>query len=216
MGGHPLGELLRAAADGKPPPPDGRVRVVPPLGGPVHAVVGFPSHHVVAAPVSVGEVDQVLAAAGEEEGAALHPSFLIWLGQRLGSAPGSVDVVLVAPTRPATPPLALTERSDLATHPRVRRARRYRSDVEVFTDTDARGLMALGRGVAGRLEVVIEVDDAHRGGGVARGLASAAAARVSGEPLFAQVAVANAAALRAFLAAGYGPVGGECLFAADG
>jgi hypothetical protein len=36
-----------------------------------------------------------------------------------------------------------------------------------------------------------------------------------GEPLFAQVAPGNAASLRAFLAAGYRPVGAEVLFLRD-
>jgi len=36
--------------------------------------------------------------------------------------------------------------------------------------------------------------------------------RSSGEPLFAQVAPGNAASLRAFLAAGFVPIGAEVLF----
>ena len=98
-------------------------------------------------------------------------------------------------------------------HERVTRARAYRTDVEVHTDAQARGLVILGRGLAGRLEVSIEVHPEHRGRGVGSDLARAALKLVTdGEPLFAQVAPGNVASLRAFLAAGYKPIGSEVLF----
>ena len=97
-------------------------------------------------------------------------------------------------------------------HPRVSRANRYRVDVRAY-EADG-GLLVLGRGLAGRWEVAVEVDPAYRGRGLGRRLAAAAPGLLPpGEPLWAQVAPANVASLRAFLAAGYRPVGAEVLLA---
>jgi RimJ/RimL family protein N-acetyltransferase len=61
--------------------------------------------------------------------------------------------------------------------------------------------------------VGIEVDASARGRGLGTALAAAAPALVpAGAPLWAQVAPANTASLRAFLAAGWRPVGAEVLF----
>jgi GNAT superfamily N-acetyltransferase len=71
----------------------------------------------------------------------------------------------------------------------------------------------LGRGLAGRLEVSVEVEPEHRGAGLGRAMAEAARALAApGELLFAQVSPGNVASVRAFLAAGYRPVCGEVLF----
>ena len=97
-------------------------------------------------------------------------------------------------------------------HARLRRAERYRSDVRAYGVEG--GLLVLGRGLAGRWEVSLEVDPAHRGRGLGRRLIAAAIALVPlGAPLWAQVSPANVASLRAFLAAGYTPVGAEVLLA---
>jgi RimJ/RimL family protein N-acetyltransferase len=70
----------------------------------------------------------------------------------------------------------------------------------------------LGRGVAGRWEVGVEVEPGYRGKGLGRELAVAARHLVpGGAPLWAQIAPGNAASVRAFLAAGYRPVGAEAL-----
>jgi L-amino acid N-acyltransferase YncA len=75
--------------------------------------------------------------------------------------------------------------------------------------------VALGRGLAGRWEVGIEVDEHRRGSGLGRRLAAAARHLVpDGRPLWAQIAPGNAASVRAFLAAGYRPVGQEALLVA--
>jgi L-amino acid N-acyltransferase YncA len=71
----------------------------------------------------------------------------------------------------------------------------------------------VGRGLAGRLEVSIEVDPARRGRGIGEALAAGARSLApDGEPIFAQVAPGNVASLRAFLAAGYRPICSEVLF----
>jgi hypothetical protein len=207
--------LLRDAATGNPPAADGRVEVWPAPPGPVDAVLAFTAHHVIAA-----GVDPDLVATWLPEGdlsAPMSPGFLGWLGERLGSRPGSLDVVLAAEGLAGDPPLELRPELDLERHQRVARALRYRSDLRVWTDPDGVGVLTLGRGLAGRRELAFEVDPARRNRGLGRRLAAAARHLVpAGEPLFAQVAPGNAASLRVVEAAGFRPVGAEVLFHRDG
>jgi hypothetical protein len=102
-------------------------------------------------------------------------------------------------------------RDELAEHPRVQRARSHRSDVVVLGDET--GLAVTGRGLAGRLELAVELlDPATAGSGAGRRLIRGAlAALVPGEWCFAQVSPGNAASLRAFLACGFTPIGSEVL-----
>ncbi|MGW4408033.1 GNAT family N-acetyltransferase [Nonomuraea sp. NPDC004702] len=115
---------------------------------------------------------------------------------------------LAAPA-PGPPPLPLEELT-AGDHPRVVRARRYRDAVRVWVTGDGAGLVTLGRGVAGRWEAAVEVEPEHRGRGLGRSLAAAARHLTPG-PLWAQIAPGNAASVRAFLAAGYLPMGAEVL-----
>lgn len=205
---NPLLELLHAAADGAYPPPDGTVDVLPPPPGPSDAVVAFTAHTFVAADVTR---DEVLARLPDGDlGAPLSPAFLVWLHERLGAVPGVLDVVLVADPLRGT--AAVEARSDLDDHPRVERSRRHREDVAVYSRDD--GIVTIGRGLARRLEVSVEVEPGSRRVGLGRSLALAARCLVD-EPLFAQVSPGNSASLRAFLAAGYRPIGSEVLFLRD-
>ncbi|MDQ3733611.1 MAG: GNAT family N-acetyltransferase [Actinomycetota bacterium] len=80
---------------------------------------------------------------------------------------------------------------------------------------DARpgGQDALGRGLAGRWEISLEVEEVRRGAGLGRRLAAYGRALLPAKALlWAQVHPANVASMRAFLAAGYRPVGAEVLF----
>jgi len=211
-GRHPLSVLLDAAARGSFPPADGGVEVFGPPPGPSDAVVAFSSHNVVAGGVDPAEVHARLPRS--DPGAPMDPSFLLWLGGRLGSGPGMLDLVLVefGQSRTAST-ILLVPRHDLAGHPRVERSIRYRTDVAVYSDEAGRGIVVLGRGLAGRREVSVEVDPAHRGIGLGRTMAAAAATLVpTGEPLFAQVSPGNVASVRAFLAAGYRTICSEVLF----
>jgi hypothetical protein len=139
-------------------------------------------------------------------------AFLHRLGERLGTKPGVLDAVLAVPAgeRPERPDLRL----DLVganDHGRVQRALRYRQDVQVY-ETEG-GVLTIGRGLARRLEVSVEVEPNARAAGLGRALARAGLALApSGEAVFAQVSPGNAASLRAFLAAGYRPIGSEVLF----
>jgi hypothetical protein len=164
--------LLQDAATGNPPPADGVVEVWPAPPGPVDAVLAFTAHHVVAVGV---DLDLVAARLPDGDlGAPMAPAFLGWLGERLGSHPGSLDVVLAAAGLGGTPPLALRAGLDPGRHPRVARALRYREELRAWTDPDGAGVLVLGRGLAGRREVAFEVEPAARNRGLGRLLAAAA------------------------------------------
>lgn len=174
-------------------------------------VVGGTAWHVVAADVDPGWVAEQIAR--DPLAAPLGARFLTALGDRIGVEPCVVDAVLVAPPAAEGAGVPLRELPLGATeHPRVQRALAHRRDVRVWTTPDGGGLLAIGRGVADRWEVSVEVDPALRTRGLGTALVAAAPALVPGEPLWAQVAPANTASLRAFLAAGYRPVGAEVLF----
>ena len=211
MGHHPLTRILRAAADGTLPPPDGEVEVVPAPPGPCDAIVSFTAHLVIAAAVPTREVCERLTPG--DPGNWMHPSFLMWLGDRLGSRPGSHDLVLAARGVDETSDLELGLATELGGHPRVQAASRHRTDVRVYTDPDELGVLVVGRGLAGRWEFAFEVEPEGRNRGLGRRLALAARGCVpEGEPLFGQVAPGNAASVRSVLAAGFRPVGSEVLF----
>jgi len=126
---------------------------------------------------------------------------------RAGGGPTPAAPTATAPTATAPTPTAR--------HARIARALHYRDDVRAWQT--AGGVIVLGRGVAGRWETAIEVDPQCRGAGLGRQLASAARHLVpEGEPVWAQIAPGNAASVRAFLRAGFRPVGGEVLLTPPG
>jgi hypothetical protein len=198
---HPLLKILLAAADGRFPPVDGAVTVLPALGPGRECSVAFTGHAVVATALAP---DEMLAHKPDAYGGSLAPDFLRWLAGPNGDI-GVVDVTLVGRGRGGD---RLPLRPDLADHPRARRAMSMRSDVRVFGDE--RGVVTLGGGLAGRPELSIETVP----GGAGRGLGSALLADAlslvpAGEPLFAAVSPGNARSLRAFLAVGFTPIGSE-------
>jgi GNAT superfamily N-acetyltransferase len=132
-----------------------------------------------------------------------------------GSAPGADPQGGVGRSGLPLPDPAPTgwQPGDAAIHPRVERALRYRSDVRVWASEH--GVVILGRGLAGRWETAIEVNPASRNKGYGRALATAARHLVpDGRPVWGQIAPGNASSLRAFLAAGYLPVGSEVILTA--
>jgi hypothetical protein len=202
-------DLLCAAARGTFPPEDGVTEVVGAVEGAGAAVLSFTAHHVVAADVPAAEVHAVVDPTNLNGPAA--PSVLAWLADRTGLRAGSLDVILAWVPERAVPPSVPVREVEPGDHPRVVRARRWRRDLRVFAADD--GMVVLGRGLAGRLELSVEVDAARRDRGVARRLAAASlAAAAPDEPVFAQVAAANAASLRALQPAGFAAVGAEVLF----
>jgi hypothetical protein len=203
--------MLHAAAHGNHPPPDGFVEVMPSPGGPADAIVDFTAHLVVAADVPADDVLNELAVG--DLSAWTHPSFQLWLAERLGSKPGSRDLVMAAPSADHAD-VELTPRDDLGAHDRVVRAARHRTELRVFTDPDELGVLVIGRGLAGRMECAFEVEPSARHRGLGRRLALAARTFApEGAAIFAQVAPGNVASVRALLSAGFRPIGGEVLFA---
>lgn len=206
MAEHPLLPVLIAAAEGRFPPIDGAVEVMPPDDAGTWAVVEFTAHAYV-----LGDVDAVdLAERGADGfGGAAHPDLLHYLAGPAGWI-GSHDAVVVRPAgRTGEAPLPLLTGAD--DHPRVQRARRHRRHVTVRGD--GAGLAVVGSGLAGRTEISVELyDRSHGGAGEGRRLILATlAAMEPGERCFAQVAPGNAASLRAFLACGFAPIGSEVL-----
>lgn len=201
---HPLAALLVDAAEGRFPPADGLVEVHPPDAAGTHAVVELTGHSVLLTDRSPADV---VARGLHGYGGCTHPDALRWLAGPGGEI-GSLDAVLVRRAAPGAP---LPERDDLEDHPRVVRARAHRRDVRVFGDE--RGLVTLGSGLVGRLELSVELlDGARPAAGSGRALIHAGlAAAPAGAWVWAQVSPGNAASLRAFLACGFVPVGSEVL-----
>ncbi|MYV43273.1 GNAT family N-acetyltransferase [Streptomyces sp. SID1328] len=204
-----LPELLDAVADDRFLPPDGTVTVLPQLCQRDAGVMAFTAHTLVLTDEDPAWVRATLAAVDCDPLAApMHPRFLTALMDRTGRAAETVDALWVGTPLPGPPALAMRETADTG-HPRVVRARRRRDPVRVRVADG--GLLVMGRGVGGRLEVALEVEGG--GAGTGRGLALAARQLADG-PVWAQVSPGNARSTRAFLAAGYRPVGAELLLSA--
>lgn len=206
-----LATILRDAVKGSFPTADGSVTVLPQPMARDAGVWGFTAHAVVFADVDPGWVESHLPKG--DLGAPLGPPFLQALSEATNRRPGSIDMLCFAEPLAGPPDIDLTPEPDTG-HPRVARAHGYRDDVQAWRTADGNGVVLLGRGVAGRRETAIEVDENRRSRGLGRALAVAARHLAEpGEPLWAQVAPANAASVRAFLAAGFTPVGAEILLA---
>ncbi|MHC5903490.1 GNAT family N-acetyltransferase [Streptomyces sp. S6] len=203
-----LRDILDGAARGVFPPPDGGLTVVPQMSQRHAGVLSFTAHAVVFLDEDPDWVRAQLAGVDcDPLSAPMHPAFLHALLERTGRSAETVDAMLVAVPREGELPLPLREIEDPG-HPRVRYALERRAEVRVWEA--AGGVLVLGRGIGGRLEVSVEVDDLARGKGLGRQLV-AAARYLAGEPVWAQVAPGNARSVRAFQGAGYVPVGSEVL-----
>lgn len=207
-----LRPILLDAAEGRYPLDDGAITVVPPDATTgLHAVVSFTGHAVIA----TDRTQEACVAAGADGLAgALAPDLLRWLAGPSGWI-GVIDVVLVARgTGTGGTTLAPTGRYD--DHPRVHYARATRTGVLVLGDD--RGLVTLGRGLGGRTELGFElVGPGAHGEGLGRGLLMDLRSETpAGEVLYASCAPGNARSLRALLAAGFTPIGGEVLLRPEG
>ncbi|THA86072.1 GNAT family N-acetyltransferase [Streptomyces sp. A0592] len=213
--GRTLTEILDAAAEGRFPPPDGGTTVVPQEHHRDAGVLAFTAHSVV---FTDEDPDWVLATLATLDcdalAATMNPRFLAALLDRTGRRTDTIDLLTVAGPLPGRPAVELRETTD-PHHPRVRRALRRRHDVRVWSADG--GVLVLGRGVAGRWEAAIEVDEDVRHRGLGRQLARAARHLVpDGRPVWSQQATGNARSVRAFQAAGYRPVGAEALMRPPG
>jgi len=237
-----LAGLLDRAAAGEFPPPDGSVEILAQPAKRDAGVIALTAFNVVFADTDPGWIAAQLPA--DDLAAPLSATFLYELGLRLDRQAGSIDMLTCATPLPGAPPRALmlaeidpaqpgplpgelpaAVRSGggeapaapfpTGQHDRIVRALRYRDDVRAWQT--AGGVIVLGRGVAGRWETAIEVDPQYRGAGLGRQLASAARHLVpQGEAVWAQIAPANAASVRAFLSAGFRPTGAEVLLTPPG
>lgn len=206
-----LSHLIQDAERGSPPPADGVIRVIRQPSDADAAVVAFTSHVLVAADVEPAWVAGRLGRGDLSE--SMNPPFLAALCERVGRRVSSVDMMVYAPALDGAPPTDMRETRFVA-HPRVRRATRFRTGARVWT-TDG-GVLVLGRGLGGRIELAFEVDPDRRGRGLGRALARSARHLVgSVDPgragVWAQVAPGNAASVRTLLAAGFVPMGAEAL-----
>ncbi|GGN13800.1 GNAT family N-acetyltransferase [Streptomyces fuscichromogenes] len=203
-----LRDILDAAARGVFPPPDGRTTVVPQPSPRDAGVLSFTAHSVVFVDEDPQWVyDTLRATPSDPLAATMNARFLTALMDRTGREQETIDALLVAGPLPGPPDLALTELTGPG-HPRVAYARGRRDEVRAWAVRG--GVVTLGRGVAGRIEVSAEVDEGVRRRGLGRALVTAAR-HLATEPLWAQIAPGNARSMRAFQAAGYVPVGAEAL-----
>ncbi|MFC4022119.1 GNAT family N-acetyltransferase [Micromonospora sp. GCM10011542] len=205
-----LADILDAAAHGHFPPPDGGTTVVPQPSPRDAGVIAFTAHSVVFTDEDPRWVRRTLATLDcDGLAATMNPRFLGALLDRTGRSTDTIDLLTVASPLAGAPPMGLRELVD-ADHPRGARARKRRDDVRVWAADG--GVVVLGRGVAGRWEAAIEVDEGDRHRGLGRALALAARHLVpDGQPVWAQQAAGNARSVRAFQAAGFRPVGAEAL-----
>ena len=202
---HPLLSYFLDAVDGRFPPADGGVSVLPALPGGLESSVAFTGHAVIATALSTADVR---ARKPDGFGASLAPDFLRYLAGPTGWI-NVIDATLAGRGTGGT--ARLEPLADADDHPRVRHARQLRTNVRVFGDE--RGLITLADGLAGRVELSVELhcpqDGSH---GHGRSLITDALSLVpDGEPVFAAVSPGNARSLRAFLAAGLTPIGAEVL-----
>jgi hypothetical protein len=206
-----LSTLLTNAACGRFPPADGEVTIVAQPSERDAGVLGFTAHAVIFTDADPEWVRCQLPPGNLS--APLSPAFLTKLAEATNRRVGSIDMLCYAMSLGGPPPLDLIPQPESA-HSRVLRALNYRDEVRTWR-TDG-GIVLIGRGVAGRLETAVEVDDDRRSQGLGRRLAVAARHLIpDGTVLWAQVAPANAASVRAFLSAGFTPVGAEVLLASD-
>lgn len=200
--------MLAAAAEGRFPDAAEPIVVVPsprPLAG---AIVAFTGCTYVAADVDCDELESHLGA--NRLAGPVEPRFVQWLAGRVNGRARNHEVIL-AGIGTGSRPDAFQPEPNWPDHERAGHGARLRRDVHGWTYRDGQGIVLIGRGLVDRLEIAYETaPDAPAGTGSAM-VRDALGLVPAGTPLFAQVAPGNARSLRAALAAGYRPLGGETL-----
>jgi hypothetical protein len=162
--------LLQRAASGSYPADSGDVKVLPSPSGCCDAVVALTGHSIVAAGVTSAWVEKRVPR--DDFTGPMRPDFVAALAAKLGTKPGSVDVLLAAPS------VESSEIADLVKvaegDARTARARRYRTEVRSYADRQGGGVVNLGRGVDGRLDLSVELPADVRSVGRGRKLIEAA------------------------------------------
>jgi hypothetical protein len=209
-------DLLHAAARGAFPPENGRTEVIGAAAGAPAAVLSFTAHHVVAADVPEADVleridpgDLKGAAGARRAGVAgrAHRARRREPRRRARVGAGAGCRLAGAGRRDRVGgggPPARRPRAPLAARRARLRGRPWHGRARPRARGPARAQRRRG-------------DRSRRDHGLARRLvpAALAAAQVD-EPVFAQVAAANAASLRALQPAGFAAVGAEALFGPRG
>jgi GNAT superfamily N-acetyltransferase len=205
---HRLAVALDSAGRGDFPIADGTIEVLPAPPGPAMAVVAFTAHYLIASSASEDWIRGQLNP--DDRLAPMSPRFLTMLADQLGRDDDGIDLLLAARGLGGRTTLRETT---FEVHPRVQRARTHRDDVRVFTDPTGAATIILGRGLANRMEVAVEIEPNRRNQGIARqALTEARRIMEADQLLFAQTAPGNAASIRTLLTAGFQPIGSEVLF----
>jgi hypothetical protein len=207
---HAFTALLRAAARRALPPVDGTVAACSAPSGPCAVAVAIGGFSMVAANVPPEWVSAHVPAG---PGGAVAPPLLAALADRHRVPTPGVDVLLVARKPPQAGPRAAlvpSEAVDLAWAA-------DRTDVECWAAADGGGVIMIGRGPGGRLDLRVELEGAERQwltpATVVRGRDLLEAARTLAEgDLFASVPAYDATALRTYLCGGFRAVGAEARF----
>ncbi|MFI1015517.1 GNAT family N-acetyltransferase [Streptomyces sp. NPDC020965] len=204
-----LTRVLEAAARGEYPPMDGGTTVIGQPNARDCGVLAFTAHSVIFTDEDPEWIRERLAATPSDPlAASAHPTFLAALLARTGRKLDAVDLLTVADALPGEPGVELREIEDPG-HPRVAGALVRRDGVRIWAADG--GVLILGRGVAGRWECSIEVDEEARGRGLGLELATAARQLVPGDVVWSQQAPGNARSVRTFQRAGFRPVASEAL-----
>jgi len=205
-----LAVLLHDVAAGRYPPADGSVTILPQPSPRDAGVLAFTAHSVVFVDADPAWVRGLLPP--DDLAGPTLPWFVQAVCAGTGRQATSTDMLCVAEAR-SGPAAIVLDQVPVRGHPRLERALSVRDDVRAWQAPG--GVLTLGRGVAGRWEVAVEVDPGYRDQGLGRKLVAAARTLLpEGTPIWAQITPGNAASVRAFLAAGYRPVGSEVQFLA--
>ncbi len=127
------------------------------------AVVAFTAHYLIACSAPEDWIRRQLDP--DDLLAPMSPRFLTLLADQLGRRDDGIDLLLAARGLGGRTTLRETT---LEAHPRVQRAQAHRDDVRVFTDPTGAATIILGRGLANRTEVAIEIEPSRRNQGIAR------------------------------------------------
>lgn len=200
---HELAEILHRAATGDFPDVDGGWARVPPWRDGVEGVVAFTGHAFLAVGPDVSD-PEIEALGADGFGGASNPRLVAGLAGR--GWIDALDLVLVSRGTGGEP--GLVPRTDLRNHPRAEHATAVRREVRTFgyAAHDDRTLVTLSIGLAGMPEIGIETDPDHTHAG-AEVVRAALTLVPEHEIVVAACAPGNARAVRAFLAAGFEPVG---------
>lgn len=199
---HPLAPILRDAAQGAWPAPDGAWELLPAWRHGVSAIVALTGRAYVCSDRDLSAAE--LTALGcDGFGGATLPAVV----QHVAGPDAWIDcldVLLIGRGRGAGG--RLVPRAELADEPRARNARRSRSTPEVlgYAEASRRDLVTVATGLAGLREIGVEAAEPGRGATL---FADALDALPAGEPVVAGVAPGNARSLRSALRAGFAIIG---------